>query len=125
MGWAKYYEDNLELALSREPLIFEQDVERSVTKAKPVCKELADTPLTTIDASQSLTFISTKTEVEAEYSTTKKQYKAKELCCQECGRLFLFSSKVQELFDGNGWKPPKRCKTCRETRNLHYLMRAS
>lgn len=25
MGWAKYFEDNLELALEREPLIIEQE----------------------------------------------------------------------------------------------------
>ena len=125
MGWAKYYEDNLELVLSREPLIFEQNTERSVAKAKTVCKELADAVQNNNDVSKTTIAISTKANAKTDHSATKMQYKPKELYCQECGRLFLFSSKAQEIFAGNGWNPPKRCKACRDNRTIRYLMRAS
>lgn len=125
MGWAKYYEDNLELALSREPLITELDAMRYAVKGRQVHNEILIEEHNASDKAIPPSIDPLETVVQVEITSSHNKYKTRELCCQDCGRFFLFSSKAQEVFDGNGWKPPKRCKTCRDNRTIKYLMRAS
>lgn len=43
-------------------------------------------------------------------------YHDKELVCQDCNTPFIFSARDQEFYENNGFKEPKRCKSCRDKR---------
>ena len=43
--------------------------------------------------------------------------------CQDCGEEFNFSEKDQKIYEEKGFKPPKRCKTCRNIRKDRFLSR--
>lgn len=43
-------------------------------------------------------------------------YHDKELTCQDCGNTFTFTARDQEFYEKNGFKEPKRCKSCRDKR---------
>lgn len=36
--------------------------------------------------------------------------------CQDCGEEFNFTEKDQTFYQEKGFKPPKRCKSCRNIR---------
>ncbi|WP_247741002.1 RQC-minor-1 family DNA-binding protein [Cohnella sp. LGH] len=39
------------------------------------------------------------------------------LKCWECGKRFEWTVEEQDMFRMRGWKPPKRCESCREKRH--------
>ncbi|WP_391571854.1 zinc-ribbon domain containing protein [Cohnella sp.] len=39
------------------------------------------------------------------------------LKCWECGKRFEWTVEEQDKFRMRGWKPPKRCESCREKRH--------
>lgn len=87
MGWAKYYEDNMELITERR--IIKQDL---IQKTQNV--------------NQKPTLLS-----------IQKQYESRYLICSDCRKIFLFSAKSQEYFNKKKWIEPKRCKYCRDIRS--------
>jgi hypothetical protein len=38
------------------------------------------------------------------------------LICADCGQEFFFGGVEQEIFEAQGWTPPKRCRPCRKVR---------
>ena len=41
--------------------------------------------------------------------------------CQDCGENFNFSEREQEFYKEKGFRPPKRCRFCRNARKERYL----
>ena len=46
------------------------------------------------------------------------------LTCVDCGAEFEFTEREAVFYQGKGWNPPRRCKTCRikrhpESKNRH------
>lgn len=110
MGWAKYYEDNVEIIHERKEAMqsYRQEIE-----IKVVCMGI---------------FPVTNTIIEIKEDPTVPQeieYKDRYIVCKDCGRKFLFSAKTQKYFDKVDWDTPKRCKCCRSYRNTRYLMCSS
>lgn len=97
MGWAKYYEDNLEIIHDR------QNAGEYSFYSTPVK-------------------ITVEAAIESIPSVEEPKYKRKKLVCQDCGKTFRFSRRDQAFFDQNGWKDPIRCKCCRESKKARYLM---
>ena len=99
MGWAKYYEDNLEIMHDR------QNTREYSFYSTPVK-------------------ITVKVAIEPVPVIEEPKYKHRKLVCQDCGRKFRFSRRDQAFFEQNGWADPIRCKECRKNRKSHYLMSA-
>jgi hypothetical protein len=38
------------------------------------------------------------------------------LKCNDCGADFIFTEKEQKFFESKAFKPPKRCKPCRDAK---------
>lgn len=105
MGWAKYYEDNLEIINERQLYIQRTDFEKTCDIFE--LREYA-------------------VDTRKNFSISKqKHYEDRYIVCKDCGRKVLFSAKVQKIFATKGWDAPKRCKCCREFRNTRYLMCSS
>ena len=111
MGWAKYFEDNVEIMLERQFMMQSRMKKADITV---VCK--------TNNLSATSVVLSV---VESPVITDVKKHEDKYIVCKDCGRVFLFSAKSQNHFQNKGWEPPKRCKCCREFRNARYLMCSS
>lgn len=110
MGWAKYYEDDIEIIYERQSAIQTRTQESEI---KVVC-----------------TIIPTETnilnEVKKNPLTIQKiHYEDRYIICNDCGNKFIFSAKTQRYYDKMGWYEPKRCKCCRSFRNTRYLMCSS
>lgn len=58
-----------------------------------------------------------KTEIKVAH-----QYKDTYVVCRECGNKFFFSAKSQKQYDSKNWNWPRRCKSCREARDMRYVM---
>ena len=41
----------------------------------------------------------------------------KEITCNHCGEIFMFTVKDQLFYEKQQYIPPKRCRKCRELRN--------
>ena len=41
--------------------------------------------------------------------------------CQDCGEEFNFTERDQIFYQEKGFKPPKRCKFCRNARKEKHL----
>lgn len=65
---------------------------------------------------------SSKSEVKAVEKEEKPQYEDTYVVCRECGEKFFFSSKLQKYYDDKDWGWPRRCKGCREARDMRYIM---
>ncbi len=37
-----------------------------------------------------------------------------DITCADCSRTFKFTVRDQQFYADKGFKPPKRCKSCRE-----------
>lgn len=110
MGWAKYYEDNVEIMYDRQATIASQSQETSI---KLVCAEVL--PITKIIV-----------EIKEERIVHERdEYNDKFIVCKDCGRKFLFTANAQKHYDKMGWDDPKRCKECRNYRNTRFLMCSS
>lgn len=40
----------------------------------------------------------------------------RDLTCQDCGQIFVFTERDQEFFSSKGFQDPKRCPDCRRAR---------
>ncbi len=106
MGWAKYYEDNVEIFLDR------QDLRQDHLKERRERRMADPAPL---PVSHSL---------EKRNQRAGKPIRKDEIiCCADCGKKILFPVSRQLEYERKGWDPPKRCKKCRDRRTLFYLMR--
>ena len=110
MGWAKYYEDNLEEVYGRTETL------QLYIKANWIEDVNHKCVFQTADMGES---------VEKETVITGKLYKDRNIVCRECGRSIEFSANTQRYYDNRRWKEPKWCKRCRERRTMRYLMRPS
>lgn len=106
MGWAKYYEDNNELI----------DERLSLSKSLPIDISIVCSPVVTLPRKDG--------DVKTDQPRTET-FSDKTIICITCGRPFVFSAKSQRIFKEKGWKDPKRCKCCREHKNIVCLMHAS
>ena len=110
MALGKYYEDNLEVMYERlgtkQGYIQETQIKLAYDGNFPTVKLVVDV----------------KNEVIV---PEKKQYKDQNVICKDCGRSFTFIASAQAYYDHKGWDKPKRCKRCREHRNMRYLMCSS
>lgn len=110
MGWAKYFEDDLEIMFERQYMMQEKEHESSFI----------------ITYSKSIIPISKNSNKNNQQTNhTQKQYENKYLICQDCGKRFLFSAKSQKYFKSKGWNEPIRCKECRDIKNIRFLMASS
>lgn len=108
MGWAKYFEDDLEIMFERQYMMQVKEYESSVI----------------VTYSKNVKSISKNTN-EKQINNSPKKYENKYIVCQDCGEKFLFSEKSQKYFESKGWKEPRRCKTCRDFKNMRFLMASS
>lgn len=110
MGWAKYYEDNVEIMYERQTAT---QSDRQETEIGIICTGIL--PVANIIV-----------EIKEEPVVSQQiEYKDRYIVCKDCGRKFLFSAKSQKHFDKMDWDDPKRCKCCRSYRNTRYLMCSS
>lgn len=110
MGWAKYYEDNVEIMYERQAMMQSQIHE---TEIKVVCTGIL--PMTKIVV-----------EIKEEFPVSRNiEYENLYIVCKDCGRRFLFTAEAQKHYSKMGWDAPKRCKSCRNYRNTRYLMCSS
>lgn len=100
MGWANYYEDNIEIAHER--------------MCARECSSCSTTPIE----------IMVKVAIKSIPTIEVPNHKHKKLVCQDCGTTFRFSKRDQAFFKQNGWADTIRCKECRDNRNAHFLMSA-
>lgn len=108
MGWAKYYEDNLEIIYSRQKLRGQSTENLLEKKVTPTIAVQISIPAEAV-------------KVHTPIKERKDQY----IVCKDCGRKILFSVRDQLFYEKKGWNPPKRCKPCREFRKTCYLMRSA
>lgn len=108
MGLAKYYEDNYNLWCNRLFPISNRKCESEVVFAR---------------SAQSIPSRFIVPDVQE--MTTPVHYEDRQLVCWTCGKKFLFSARSQKYFASKKWERPKRCKCCREARNIRYAMCAS
>lgn len=110
MGWAKYYEDNVEIMYDRQAAEKSQSQETSI---RFVCADVFSVAKIIVEIK------------EERIATEKDEYHDKFIVCKDCGRKFLFTAKTQKHYDKMGWDDPKRCKECRNYRNTRFLMCSS
>jgi len=113
MGWPKYAEDNREIMLERLDLL---ENRKHKTEIKTSCNN-----------SLPLKKISGKGTNGPTICTVNEPptFEDKYIICMDCGRKFLFSAQTQKLYKSMGWDNPKRCKKCRDLKNIRYLMHSS
>lgn len=109
MGWAKYAEDDYEIVLERLDHMANRDNLYIGTAIFPpiACP------------------VGISTEInyyEEQATTTKVKYKDKKLYCQDCGNKFVFSAGEQRFYEKKGLHQPERCRTCRETNKIKWLV---
>lgn len=100
MGWAKYFEDDMELAVERQTA----RQQRGTPSADPVIGGLI--------------LKNAETAIERRIPP----YEDRHIPCNDCGKKFLFSATEQKCFAAKGWRKPKRCKKCRDYKNAQHLM---
>lgn len=107
MGWAKYFEDNVEIVCERRVTMQSYRKQRDI---KIVCTTVLPATKIAVD-------------IKEEYTTPSRiKYENRYITCKECGQKFLFSAIAQQYFEKMDWEAPKRCKYCRNYRNTRYLM---
>lgn len=110
MGWAKYYEDNMEITNERYTTMRSRTREPEI---KVVC--------TTILPATEIIFQNKEETLEQR----QEEFEDKYIFCRECGRKFSFTAVAQKHYNRMGWDAPKRCKCCRSYRKTRHLMRSS
>jgi len=102
MGWAKYYEDNVEIICERQDQRF--------TLEKDIFFQgiaiLTEKPYAIVEEKQ-------------------QDFNNRYLICEDCGCEFIFSSHMQKFYSARGWGAPKRCKSCREHNDIMHIMRVT
>ena len=107
MGWAKFVEDNMEMLDDRfyRPINEERYQQEAIIQ---VCTIL---PVATFPIEVNVTVSCTKPSARPDRT----------LYCRDCGRAFRFSGKEQDFFETKGYRPPKRCKSCRELNKIRCI----
>lgn len=108
MGYAKYHEDNVEIARDRR-----NTVERYIPNLQTYSGYVGSIQFSEIPDEQ----INANKE--------QPEYEDMVLVCKDCGRRFVFTAKAQEYYEKMEWRAPKRCKKCRSIGNIWCLMRPS
>lgn len=111
MGWAKYMEDDLEIIENRNAFGYYEIYSMSYPSRQPAPHIRKEPVGRTLDVNMTTAFRDT--------------YKNEFIICKECGKMFSFSAESQRMYSNRGWNPPKRCKCCRNRRNISYLMRTA
>ena len=122
MGWAKYMEDDMEIMQTRNANWNLYDFsypQTQIAKPKKAPSAVPSPSDHDILASVLAGFLDSSSVMRED------EYKDKNLICKCCGRPFLFSVSKQRFFAKEGWNPPKRCKRCRELREVTFCMRPS
>ena len=101
MGWAKYFEDDMDLMFERQRALGERAYE-SVTGV--MCTSTV--PLTKL-----IVVVKNKTS-----KVDPATYVDKTITCRDCRNTFVFSAKAQKYYSEKQWSAPKRCKCCRAAR---------
>lgn len=101
MGWAKYFEDDMDFMTERQNILWNR-VHQSTTEV--VCT-----------GTMPLTKFFVVVEHKAVTAPGNNQ-KGKSIVCKDCGITFVFSKKEQKTYKKNEWADPKRCKCCRSIR---------
>lgn len=109
MSFAKYFEDNLEIAEERFWL---RQQENEPTPIYHVAQEV----------SSKIYLVTTKV-VEVKPATPEKhKRKKKKIVCCDCDQPFLFSGGEQKYYEERKLSEPKRCPTCRQKRKEVFKM---
>ena len=105
MGWAKYTEDNTEIMADRIAMFRYTSSEFTASYNKHPSYGIINqnAPVTDLETDDII-------------------YRDEKLFCKDCGRPFIFSAKAQKTYNARGWDPPVRCKPCRDTKQIRYLM---
>ena len=100
MGYAKYYEDNVEIIESRMMMH---------------CCETTETQTYDyeMDSISTVSITSKKLKKQSNQSNRKPQL----IICCECGKSFQFRGGEQRFYEKHHLCKPKRCPTCRNARN--------
>lgn len=106
MGWAKYMEDNLEIMESR--LRYYHNSSYITSYSTPIA------PSGTSD-----------NEFIDEEVFINELILSRPLYCLDCGRRINFTTEQKKYYEQRGWRPPKRCKKCRDSRSIRCVMRPS
>ena len=64
-------------------------------------------------------------EQSSNNTVTINKYEDRYIICRDCGKEFLFPAHSQKYYESNNWREPKRCKCCRDFRDVRYSMCAS
>lgn len=48
----------------------------------------------------------------------------KKIVCLDCGREFTFTENDQKFYAEKGFVPPKRCRACRDARNVKFYLKS-
>ncbi len=110
MGWAKYFEDNMEIVCERHAAM---QTRIQDTRVNMVCTGIHPIAKLLVEAIK-----------EDAVSVVQEEYVDRYIICRDCGRKFLFTAKAQKHYDKMEWNDPVRCKNCRDFRNIRFLMRA-
>ena len=116
MGFAKYFEDNVELVVERFESRHSVKQSDNTFRSVPIAPPATWTRDTVYDAMiqeciRALDWAGTKT------------YKDKVLLCRDCGKPFVFSAGWQKKIEAKGWNEPKRCRSCKCINDLIHAMR--
>ncbi len=107
MGWAKYYEDNLEIMYER---LAARGSLKEEAEIRLVCTSILPKKKIMVEINEDF------------FVSHNNQYKDKYIICKDCGRVFTFTANAQKHYAYKEWKEPKRCKCCRERQNIRHLM---
>lgn len=114
MGLAKHHEKILEIVFERMDMMEARKCESEIK----VVYSAQNTPLAKVS-------VEIHNQWHEDLPEPKEKYEDKYIMCLDCGKKFLFSARSQKYFANKKWDTPKRCKCCRESRNVRYLMCSS
>ncbi len=107
MGWAKFFEDNMEIAQDRLYMKYHSCIETNTASS-------GDSKITIIPQ--------IVVQILPTAATVETERQDRQLVCKDCGEKFVFNVKAQEYYAQQGWSHPKRCRGCREIKKLRRLI---
>lgn len=114
MGLAKHHEKILEIVFERMEML---ETRKCESEINVVCST-SSTLITNVS-------VNSHNEWHLDSPESECKFEDKYIICLDCGKKFLFSARSQKYFADKKWDAPKRCKCCRDSRNIRYLMCAS
>ena len=104
MGWAKYFEDDMDFMFERQRRMWDR-----VHEAATEITCTGTLPLTKF-------IVVVENKVAPSKEIGRKAYEDKSIVCRDCGHAFIFSVKAQKHYSKKQWCAPKRCKSCRDAK---------